>query len=106
MGQNTAYSTEELDSLQALARDLKLARLRRRLTQNDMAARMDVSTPTYRALEAGQGGVALGTLLRAMTVLGYTHRIGQLLADDPIGNELDLATGRKRSRGSHGLADF
>ena len=106
MVNGTAYSTEETDALLALARDLKLARLRRGLTQNDMAGRMNVSIPTYRALEGGQTGVAIGTLLRAMTVLGYTARIGQLLAEDSIGNELDLARGRKRSRVSYGLADF
>lgn len=106
MAHGAAYSTEETDALLALARDLKLARLRRGLTQSEMAVRMNVSIPTYRGLENGQPGVGIGTLLRAMTVLGYVNRIGQLLADDPIGNELDLAMGRKRARVSYGLADF
>ncbi|MQP68167.1 helix-turn-helix domain-containing protein [Niveispirillum sp. SYP-B3756] len=102
----TALSSPELDNLAVLGQSLRLARRRRNLTQDEMADRMGVSRPTYSQLERGSATVGLGILLRAMTVLGYPERIGGLLAEDPIGDAMDDASGRQRIRKPHGLADF
>lgn len=102
----TAHSTLELDNLATLGRSLRLARRRRHLTQEQMASRMGVSRPTYGQLEQGKATVALGILLRALTVLGYPERLGSLLVNDPIGDELDDAAGPQRVRNPNGLADF
>jgi hypothetical protein len=44
--------------------------------------------------------------LKALTLFGYGDRLGEILANDPMGEELELATGRKRSRTRDGVADF
>lgn len=67
---------------------------------------MGVRRLTVVSLEKGRPGVTISTLLKALTVLGYTERLGDLLASDPIGEEMEIATGRKRAGGRYGVADF
>jgi hypothetical protein len=38
--------------------------------------------------------------------LGYTERLGELLANDPVGEEMELAIGRKRAGQKDDVADF
>jgi len=99
-------STDERQALERLGQTLKLARLRRNLSQNEFAERMGVSRLTVVALEQGKPGVSIGALLKALTVLGYTERLGELLASDPIGDSLDLTEGRRRAGARNDVADF
>lgn len=57
-------------------------------------------------LEKGSPGVSLALVLKALYVFGYAERIGDLLAVDEIGEEMELATGRQRGTSRPGLADF
>ena len=106
MSTTAILSTEELESLKLMGERVRLARLRRNLTQVELAERMGVQRPTVINLEKGRPGVTLATLLKAMTVFGYTERIGDLLAVDPIGEGMEIATGRKRAGAKAGVADF
>lgn len=99
-------STDELESLRLLSERVRLARLRRNLTQAEFAERMGVRRLTVVSLEKGRPGVTISTLLKALTVLGYTGRLGDLLASDPIGEEMEIAIGRKRAGSRAGVADF
>ena len=86
---------------------MRLARLRRNLSQEELAERMGVSRSSVVMLERGASGVAIGILLKACTLFGlWRDRLGEILANDPMGEELELATGRKRSRTRDGVADF
>ena len=106
MRASTVLGTEERESLDRLGRTLRLARLRRNLSQDELAARMGVSRASVIAMEKGTPGVALGILVKALMVFGYTERLGELLASDPVGEELDLALGRKRAGAKDDVADF
>jgi transcriptional regulator with XRE-family HTH domain len=75
--------------IQELARQLVVARRRRRLSQESMAERMGVGINTVRRLEDGAPGIALETLARALHVLGELRRLEQLLA--PESDALGLA---------------
>ncbi|KMO17778.1 DNA-binding protein [Methylobacterium platani JCM 14648] len=99
-------STDERESLQRLGERVRLARLRRNLTQAELAERMGVRRLTVVSLEKARPGVTLSTLLKALTVLGYTDRLGDLLASDPIGEGMEMAIGRKRAGRGAGVADF
>jgi transcriptional regulator with XRE-family HTH domain len=99
-------STDELESLRVLGQRVRLSRLRRNLTQQELAERMGVGRLSVVSLEKGRPGVSLLTLLKALTVFGYTERLGDVLAIDPIGESMEVATGRQRATHASGVADF
>lgn len=101
-------STEELESLKTLGRRIRLCRLRRNLSQQELAERMGVGRMSVVSLEQGRPGVSLLTLLKALTIFdtSYTARLGDLLATDPIGEGIEVVTGRQRAAHVPGVADF
>jgi DNA-binding XRE family transcriptional regulator len=76
-----------VQTLRRLADRLRVARRRRRWTQQKMATLMGVGLNTYRRMEQGSPEVAMGTWLRVFEVLGMLHEFdGILLYDhDQIG---------------------
>ena len=89
-----------------LGQRVKLARLRRNLSQAEMAERAGVSRMTWVALEAGRGTTSIALLARALEILGYPERLAALLESDPLGEDLEAVHGRRRGGVSDGLADF
>lgn len=76
------------ERLRGLGERLRAARLRRRMTQAALAARADVSLPTLRKLEQGEGSVGLATLLRALEVLGLERDLDLVAKEDELGRRL------------------
>lgn len=74
--------------LGALGERLRAARLRRRLTQAVVAARVGVSKQTLAKLEAGNPNTSLATTLRLLHVLGLGQDIDRLAVDDELGRRL------------------
>lgn len=64
----------------------------------DFCERLGVTDKTLAKLEAGDGGVRLGTMAMALMVLGELDRLGELLdpAKDDTGLVLDQARLPKR----------
>lgn len=93
-----------LRALQKLGRDLSLARRRRRLTQESMAERIQVSVATLRRMEKGDPRIAIGTIAQAFFVLGDLNQIASLLdtAADDIGLSLMNEQLPQRVRGKTG----
>lgn len=79
--------------LRQLGADLRLARIKRRLRLKDVAGAAGVTVQTIQRLEAGEPGVALGTLATALMVLGLNDRLRSLAeaAKDDIGLLADIA---------------
>jgi len=75
-------------ALRKLGRDLALARRKRGISTNDMAARLFVSRATLWRLERGDPTVALGTLVTAAFILNLHDRLANLAA--PASDELAL----------------
>jgi transcriptional regulator with XRE-family HTH domain len=65
-------------ALQKLARDISLARRRRRLSQAALAQRSGVSERSVRRLESGDPGCSLEHLARILQVLGEIERLERL----------------------------
>lgn len=89
----------------ALGERLRLARLRRNLTSVLFAERMGVSRDTLYRLEKGDPGIALGTYLRALRVLGLDLDIELIARDDALGRRLqdeNLVRRRRSSGGDNG----
>ena len=71
--------------------NIKLARLRRKLSAKQVAERANVSRKTLWAVENGSSGVALGTYARVLFVLGLEKDILKVAQDDILGRKLQDA---------------
>lgn len=74
-----------------MGRDIRDARLRRRISTSVMAERASISRTTLNKIEKGDPGVALGHYAMVLFVLGLSDRLAEV-ADvrfDPVGRELD-----------------
>lgn len=77
--------------LKTLGDDIRTARRKRRMSQADLASRIGVSTGTVKRLEAGDPGVAIGTLAMTLLAYGKVDRLTNLLPEeaDDIGLWID-----------------
>lgn len=83
---------QEQRLLSQLGERLKLARLRRKLSNAVVSQRAGISRTSVYKVEAGDPGATLGTYLRVMAVLNLESDIHALAADDKVGRKLqDLA---------------
>ena len=83
---------QEQRLLSQLGERLKLARMRRKLSNAVVAQRAGISRTSLYKVEAGDPGATLGTYMRVMAVLGLEADINALAADDKVGRKLqDLA---------------
>ena len=74
--------------LNRFGENLKLARLRRRLTAELVAERAGISRATLVKVEAGEPSVAMGTYFQVMHVLGLDDDFEKLASDDALGRKL------------------
>lgn len=83
---------QEQRLLTQLGERLRLARLRRKLSNAVVAQRAGISRTSLYKVEAGDAGATMGTYLRVLAVLGLENDINALAADDRVGRKLqDLA---------------
>lgn len=83
---------QEQRLLSRLGERLKLARLRRKLSNAVVSQRAGISRTSLYKVEAGDAGATMGTYMRVMAVLGLEADIDALAADDKVGRKLqDLA---------------
>ncbi len=83
---------------EALGERLRLARLRRRMSLHELAARVATTRVTIAKLEQGDASVSLGVLLRALAVLGLDQDIDKLATDDELGQRLQDSVLRRPRR--------
>ncbi len=84
--------------LAALGERLRLARLRRRLGVAITCQRAGISRMTLYRAEAGSPAVALGTLVRILSVLGLEADLELIARDDKLGRTLQDQTLPPRRR--------
>ncbi|MBL4894833.1 MAG: helix-turn-helix transcriptional regulator [Emcibacter sp.] len=75
-------------ALQTLGRNIKTARIKRRISIKGFAERIGVSESTIMRLEKGDDGVSIGTLAMACLVLGELERVSDFL--DPGSDDTGL----------------
>ncbi len=88
--------------LRKLGRDIRDARLRRRIPTTIMAERASVSRTTLNKVEKGDPGVSLSIYATVLFVLGLVDRVGDLAdaRNDTVGRELEEENLPQRIRGS------
>jgi transcriptional regulator with XRE-family HTH domain len=71
--------------------NIRLARLRRRFSTQQVAERAGISRPTLKAIEDGAPTVSMGAYLQVLLVLGLENDITLLGQDDVLGHKLQDA---------------
>lgn len=77
--------------LATMGENIKLARLRRKLSAEQVAERANISRPTLLSIEKGGAGVAMGAYAQVLFVLGLERDLLKLAADDELGRKLQDA---------------
>jgi transcriptional regulator with XRE-family HTH domain len=77
--------------LKEFGENIKLARLRRKLSAEQVAERANISRSTLWLVEKGTPGVAIGTYLQVLYVLGLEKDFLNVASDDTLGRKLQDA---------------
>jgi transcriptional regulator with XRE-family HTH domain len=77
--------------LQRFGENIKLARLRRKLSAQQVAERADISRPTLLSIEKGMPGVAIGSYAQVLFVLNLEKDFLKVAEDDMLGRKLQDA---------------
>ncbi len=74
--------------LTEVGQNIRLARLRSKLSSEKVSERANISRPTLLSIEKGAGGVSFGAYLQVMFVLGLEKDFLLLAKDDELGRKL------------------
>ena len=77
--------------LTEVGENIKLARLRRKLSSQQVAERANISRPTLLSIEKGFASVSIGSYLQVSMVMGLEKDFLLLARDDELGRKLQDA---------------
>ena len=78
-------------TLASLGENIKLARLRRKLSTEEVAERANISRPTLHAVEKGSPRASIGAYAQVLFVLNLEKDLLKVAADDTLGRKLQDA---------------
>lgn len=78
--------------------NIKLARLRRKLSAEQMAERANISRPTLLSIEKGMPGVSFGSYAQVLFVLNLEKDLLKVAVDDTLGRKLQDAGHKVKER--------
>ncbi len=95
------------EALERLGENIRTARLRRRLTQGELARRVGVSRFVVADIEKGKPSTGIAAYLGALWVLGLLDQMDAVAdpARDEEGIMLERARSPKTARGRRSLSD-
>jgi len=78
-------------AISTLAENIKLARLRRKYSTQQVSERANISRPTLLSIEKGHPNVSIGAYVKVLFVLGLEKDIIEVAKDDNLGRRLQDA---------------
>jgi transcriptional regulator with XRE-family HTH domain len=100
MRSKQALLPKHVRMVEQVGAQLKLARLRRRLSMQQVSERAGISRNTLYLLEKGEESSSIATLLRVLIVLGLQEDYRAIGQNDEIGRRIEdakLLTPKKRA---------
>lgn len=91
---------KEKQILEMLGENLKLARLRRKLTTEQLAERANIGRTSLWHVEKGSEHISIGIYLQVLSVLGLADDLKKIAEDDTLGRKLQDASLITKKRGS------
>ncbi len=88
---NIVLLPKEKRIMAELGENIKLARLRRKYSMDQVAKRANISRPTLLAIEKGSATVSLGSYLKVLMVMGLQNDLLQIAKDDELGRKIQDA---------------
>lgn len=102
MGRSTLTLLPALqERLSVIGENIRLARLRRRLSAEQLSERAGITRPTLRGIERGDPSVSFGAYANVFFCLGLEKDLALLGSDDELGRKLQdvqLTTKRRAPR--------
>jgi transcriptional regulator with XRE-family HTH domain len=95
---NTLLLPRAQKTISVLGENIKLARLRRRFSAEQVAERANISRPTLVSIEKGKPNVTIGAYVKVLSVLGLESDIMEVAKDDNLGRRLQDAKLTVRER--------
>jgi len=74
--------------LKTLGENIKFARLRRKLSTNQVSERADISRKTLYEIERGSEAVSIGNYLQVLLILGLENDLAEVAKDDELGRKI------------------
>lgn len=87
----TNFTQKQNKILTVLGENIKLARLRRKLSIRSLAERAGIATSTLGNIEDGSPSVSLGNYLQVLSVLRLEDDLLLIADKDPIGKQIQDA---------------
>ncbi len=88
---NTILLPRAQKPISVLGENIKLARLRRKFSAEQVAERANISRPTLVSIEKGNPNVTIGAYVKVLSVLGLENDIMKVANDDKLGRRLQDA---------------
>ena len=88
---NTILLPRAQKPISVLGENIKLARLRRKFSAEQVAERANISRPTLVSIEKGNPNVTIGAYVKVLSVLGLENDILEVAKDDKLGRKLQDA---------------
>lgn len=86
--------------LELLGENIKLARLRRKLTTEQVSERANIGRTTLWHVEKGSDHISIGIFLKVLSVLGLADDLKTVAEDDTLGRKLQDVNLITKKRGS------
>ena len=88
MSKKTILLPKQKRILIELGENIKLARLRRKLSTEQISERANISRKTLYSIENGIPSVSIGSYLQVLFVLGLEKDLTEVAKDDALGRKL------------------